>query len=362
MSVLWQDVLYGLRMLAKKPGFTVVAALSLALGIGANTTIFSLVNATLFGSLAFEAPERLVIVWNVPVDRRDQRNSVSASSYTAWKSQNHSFEHMGAVYDYGRTLNAANDGTPAEQIVGQRFAPSVFDVLKVRPQVGRTFADADDQPGSAAPVVLISDRLWQRKFARDSQIIGKTLRLDGMLRTIIGVMPPDFNLLNDEADFWEPLGITSTQMQSTATYLLVAARLKTGVPITQAQAEMDGIAGQLAVADPARNKGRGARLERLQEVYVGGVREPLLILQGVVAFVLLIACANVAGLLLARSSLRRVEVAIRSAIGAGRWRIVRQLLTESVLLSLVGGVLGAGLGWAGLRLFVATAPPDIPRL
>src|SRR5262249_6346453 len=163
--------------------------------------------------------------------------------------------------------------------------------------------------------------------------------------TIIGVMPDGFNVLNDQADFWEPLAITPTQMQSAATYLGVAGRLKPGVSMKQAQAEMDGIAGQLATADPARNKGRGAWVEGLQDVYGGGAREPLLILQGVVAFVLLIACANVAGLLLARASLRRVEVAIRSAIGTARWRIVRQLLIESVLLSLLGGILGFALGW-----------------
>src|SRR5262245_24241627 len=268
MSFLWQDILYGFRMLMKKPGFTIIAAISLALGIGANTTIFSLVNATLLGSLAFDEPERLVIVWNVALERRDQRNSVSASSFTVWKSQNHSFEHMGAVYDYARTLNAADDGTPAERIQGQRFSPGVFDVLKVRPILGRTFSEAEDAPGAPAPVVLISHSLWQRRFAGDPQIIGKTLRLDSVPRTIIGVMPPDFNLLNDEANFWEPLGITPTQMQSTASYLLVAARLKPGVSISQAQAEMDGIAGQLATSDPARNKGRGARVESLQDVYV----------------------------------------------------------------------------------------------
>ena len=362
MSLLWQDIVFGARMLMKKPGFTAVAAISLALGIGANTTIFSMVNSTLLSSLSFADSNRLVLVWTVPLDRRDQRNGVTASSYTAWKSQNHSFDHMGAVYDYTRTLNAADDGTPPEQVPGQRFSPGMFDVLGVRPELGRLFTEAEDQLGNAAPVVLLSHGLWQRKYAGDPQIVGKTIKLDGVTRTIIGVMPDGFNLLNEQAEFWEPLAISPTQMQSTASYLLVAARLKPGVSIKQAQAEMDGIAGQLATADPARNKGRGARVESLQDVYVGGLREPLLILQGVVGFVLLIACANVAGLLLARASLRRVEVAIRSAIGAGRWRIVRQLVTESVLLSLIGGLLGIGVGWAGLRLYIALAPPDTRAL
>src|SRR5439155_6317019 len=153
------------------------------------TTIFSMVNATLLGSLAFAESDRLVIVWSVPLERRDQRNGVTASSYTAWKAQNHSFEHMAAVYDYTRTLNAAEDGTPAEQLPGQRFSPAMFDVLGIRPQMGRVFTETEDQMGAPAPVVLISHGLWQRKFAGDPQIIGKTLQLDRVTRTIIGVMP-----------------------------------------------------------------------------------------------------------------------------------------------------------------------------
>src|SRR5689334_18735391 len=210
MSLLWQDIVFGARMLMKKPGFTAVAAISLALGIGANTTIFSMVNSTLLSSLSFADSDRLVIVWNVPLDRRDQRNSVSASSYTAWKSQNHSFEQMGAVYDYTRTLNAAEDGTPAEQIPGQRFSPGIFDVLGVRPEIGRVFTEAEDQLGNAAPVVLLSHGLWQRKYAGDPQIVGKTIKLDSVTRTIIGVMPDGFNLLNEQAEFWEPLAISPT--------------------------------------------------------------------------------------------------------------------------------------------------------
>jgi len=362
MTALWQDILYGCRMLFKNPGFTTVAVISIALGIGANTTIFSLINATLLSSLTFPEPDRLVVIWNVPVQNRTQRGGVSAATFLGWKERSRSFEHVGAVYNYVRSLGKGDDGSPPEQVQSQRFTPGMFHALGVRPLLGRLFTDEEDRIGDAAPVALISHGFWQRKFAGDPNIVGKTMRLDGVVYTVIGVMPPDFGLLNQEADLWEPCGISQTQLQSTASYLVAAGRLKPGVSIAQAQAEMDGIAAQLAEADPARNKNRGVRLEPLQEVYFGGLREPLFVLQGVVAFVLLIACANVAGLLLARASSRRIEVAVRSAIGADRWRIVRQLLTESVLIAMLGGLLGVAVGWVGLRLFIATAPPGLPGL
>jgi putative ABC transport system permease protein len=356
MAILWQDIVYGFRMLIKNPAVTFIAVLSLALGIAANTTIFSLINATLLGSLPFPDPERIVILWTVPRDRPQARNSVAGQNYVAWKSQSQSFEAVGAMFENVRNLGAEN-GAPAERVAGQFLTPSFFKVLGVQPLMGRLFSEAEDKFGDAAPVALLSHQFWQRRFGGAPDILGKTLRLDGVETTIIGVMPPGFSFFDDNIDFWGPSAITPTQMQSTAAFLVIGARLKPGMSIRQAQTEMEGIAKQLAVSDPDRNKDRTVRVEALHETYFGGLRQPLLVLQGAVAFVLLIACANVGGLLLARASSRQTEVAVRTAIGAGRWRIVRQLLTESVILSAFGGAIGGLMAWVGVRFLMAALPP-----
>lgn len=362
MKTLWQDLLYGVRMLAKKPGFTAVAALSLALGIGANTIVFSLIDTTLLRPLAFPEPSRLMVVWTVPLQHLDQRNSVSASSYFAFRDRNSSFEAIGAFNGATGNVGAEQNGAPAERINGQGFTPSMFNVIGVKPQFGRIFTDAEDQVDNAAPVVLISDRFWKSHFNGDRNVLGKTMIMDKAPVTVIGVMPPNFNFFQDDADYWSPLPIGRLQSLSKQGFLIIIGRLKRGVPMKQADAEMKGIAAQLASGDPERHQGTTAQVQSLQEAAYGGLQSPLLILQGAVAFVLLIGCANVAGLMLARAASRRTEMAVRTALGAGRMQIVRQLVTESIPLSILGGILGVFLAWGGLRLFVAVAPPGFPRL
>jgi len=361
MSAFRQDLVYGLRLLLKKPGFTVTAALSLGLGIGANTTIFSLINITLLRPLPFPESNRLVAIWQAPVNHRDQRDGVNLPSYVAWREQNRSFESMGGFF--GNSVNLGSEGKDAfaERISGQYFTTPMFETLGIKPAMGRVFTEDEGKIGSPSPVVVVSHGMWQRRFNADASILGKTITLDNVPHTIIGVMPPNFSFLQDNADFWSPSGFGRERAESAAGLIVVIARLRKNVSIRQAQSEMDALSAQLAASDN-RNKDRAAVLQPLQEAAYGGFQGPLLTLQGAVAFVLLIGCANVAGLLIARGVSRKTEIAIRAAIGAARRRIVMQFLTESVLLAVVGGVLGVFLAWGGMRLFTTAAPPGFPRL
>jgi len=358
----WQDLIYGFRMLLKKPGFTVVAALSLALGIGANTVIFSLINTTLLRPLDYPDSKRLMVVWSAPTDHPDNRNSMNVSTYDAIRNQATSFESIGAFNSTVRNIGADLDGTPAERVNGQTFTPSMFGVIGVKPLLGRLIAPDEAPMDNAAPVMIITYRFWQSHYHGDKNVIGRTVLLDNVPNTIIGVMPEGFTFFQDDVDYWTPLAFGLSQSRSKAGFLLTIGRLKPGVSVKQADAEVKGIAAQLAKGDPDRDAGLTAFVQGLQEAAYGGYQSPLLILQGAVAFVLLIGCANVAGLLLARAASRKTEVAIRTAIGAGRGRIVRQLLTESLPLSALGGLIGILLSWGGLKLFVAAAPEGFPRL
>jgi len=357
-----QDLAFGARMLLARPGFTVAAVLSLALGIGANTTIFSLINSSLLSDLPYREPERLVALWTSFVDRPAVRNSSTAQNYLAWKEQARSFEAVGATWGFPSNLGSAEDGAPAERIQGMRFTASMWDVLGVRPIRGRVFTPGEDRNGSPAPVVVISYAFWQRRFGGDPQIVGKTIRLDGVETDIIGVMPQGFDFASTDTDIWAPGGFTPQQLTSAASFLLVTGRLRAGVSIDQAQAEMKAISQGLAAQIPERNKNVTVALQGLRASLFEDIQQPLLVLQGTVGFVLLIACANIAGLLLARSASRKTEMAVRTALGAGRWRVIRQLLTENVLLAVVGGIIGCAVGWAGLRAIVAALPPGVPGL
>ncbi|MBZ5575834.1 MAG: ABC transporter permease [Acidobacteriia bacterium] len=352
---LWQDVLYGFRILLKKPGFTLIAALSLGLGIGANSTIFSLISGTLLQQMPYPAADRVTVLWTKPLNRPDQRNGVSGINYRAWAQRSQLFASMGGVYQGTRTLGGEQNGAPAEQINGAQLTASIFDVFGMKPLRGRVFTAEEDRDGNAAPVVLLSYKLWQRRF-NGEEVIGKTVLLDNVKTYIIGVMPEHFGLPGDDSDYWAPIGFIPQQLTSQVGFLTVLGRLKPGVSVNQAQQEMDSIANGLRDVLP-NNKNNGVRVDPVQEAFYNGLKRPLFVLQSTVAFVLLIACANVAGLLLARAGTRRTEIAVRTSIGAARGRIVRQLLTESVLLALIGGILGIAFAWAGLRLIFAELPP-----
>src|SRR5690242_11703845 len=242
MTSLWQDILYGCRLLIKKPAFTAVAALSLGLGIGANTLIFSLINATLLRPLSFPESDRVVAVWGVPLDRPNQRNTLNTTSYFFIRDHNTSFESVGGVTGSARNLGAEQDGQPAERINGWTFSPSMFQVIRTQPMLGRMYTEEEDQVGNDAPVTLISYKLWQQRFNLSPDVIGKKIVMDKQTFTVIGVLPKDFNFFSDSTDYLSPLQIGRTQAQSKQGFFLLIARLKNGVSVRQAQAEMDGLA------------------------------------------------------------------------------------------------------------------------
>lgn len=369
-----KDVFYGVRALCAKPGFAVAAVASLALGIGANTLIFSIVRAALLKPLPYPEPDRLAVIWTTPSQKPDQTGSSSVSTYFDLRDTAQSFEAVGAFNGGGcgvRSLGAERDGTSAERLLGQCFSPSLFGILGLQPTLGRVFTEAEDQVENVAPVALISYALWQRRFAHDPGIIGTTVSLNRTPVTIIGVLPPEFSLFRDvnfpatrtsDLDFIVPLEMTRNQVQSRVGGLTIVGRLKPGKTIEQAQAELDFLAVHLAASDPDRHQGLALRVQSAQQAAFGKYRPRLLLLEGAVACVLLIACANVAGLLLARTTSRSVEIALRLTLGASRGRVVRQLVAENLPLALLGGLIGVGLAWAGLQVFIGLAPQDFPRL
>ncbi len=366
MNALWQDILYGLRVLAKKPLFTIVAALSLALGIGLNTAIFTLTNTILLRSLPYPDASRLVAIQSFVQNRPDQLNGASIPDLFAWKQQARSFEAMGALNNNAYDFGAEENGMSAERIPGEVVTPDLLQALGVQPIMGRLFSEAEDEVDHPAPAIIISHRLWMRRFGGDTDILNRRVLVNGISTSIIGVMPPDFRITDENGDWLAPLPINHFQLQRSARFVGVFARLKRGVSIQQAQSEMDSISMQLAKLFPLRDMDHGnpwmVRLKTARELMFGPLSRPLLLLQGAVGFVLLIACANVAALLLARASSRRTEVAIRAALGAGRGRIFRQFLTESIVLAMFSGILGVALAWAGVRVLVAMAPSWMPRL
>jgi putative ABC transport system permease protein len=359
MTTFRQDLAFGARMLLARPGFTIAAVLSLALGIGANTTIFSLINSSLLADLPYRESGRLVVLWTSRISRPEVRSSTTAANYLAWKEQARSFEAVGASFGFPSNVGTAENGAPAERIEGQRFTASMWNVLGVQPVLGRVFTAEEDRNGTPAPVVVLSHSFWQSRFGGDRQVVGRTLRLDGVETDIIGVMPEGFVFGSTNVAIWRPAGFSPQQLNSAASFLLIGARLRDGVTIEQGQAEMTAMAQGLAAQFPERNKDVTIAVQGLRGALYDDIERPLLVLQGTVGFVLLIACANIAGLLLARAASRRTEMAVRSSLGAGRGRIIRQLLTENVLLAVVGGAVGCAFAWAGLRALVAALPPGM---
>jgi len=353
-----QDMRFGLRMLLKNPGFAVVAVIALSLGIGANTAIFSVVNGVLLRPLPYPQPEQLTMVW---LDNRRQGIREDVTSYPNfldWRNQNKTFQEMAAVRNVNTSLTGV--GEP-EELRGASVSANFFQLMGVAPAYGRGFTAEEEQPGKDN-IVVLSYGLWQRRFGGDPAILNKTISLGGEQHTVVGIMPPGFEFPS-KVEIWGPLAPNErTRAARGSFWLPVVGRLKPGVTRQQAQADMDVIAKQLEQQYPNLNAGYGVNVVPLHEQTVGKIRTALLVLLGAVAFVLLIACANVANLLLSRAAVRQREVAIRSALGAGRWRIVRQMLTESVLLSVIGGGLGLLLAFWGVDVLLKLSPPNLPRL
>jgi putative ABC transport system permease protein len=360
MTTLAQDLKYALRVLRKSPGFTAAAILVLALGIGANTAIFSVVNAVLLRPLPFQDSNRLVQVWHVPPAKSFPGMttfSVSAANYVDWQQQNHTFERM-AIYSFTSFNFTAGD--QPEAIQGAGVSPDFFSTLRSQPILGRTFAPEEDQLGHSH-VILLSNAIWKSHFAANQNIAGQSVVLDGQSYTVVGVMGPDFRF-PDWAKVWTPMAWSDAQRQVRGEHhYLVIGRLKPGVQLPQAQAEMNTISSRLEQQYPEDDKGWGAVLIPLREQIVGDVRPALLILLGAVAFVLLIACANVANLTLAKTFARRKEIAIRAALGASRGRVLQQVLAESVLLALAGGAVGLLFARAGTSLITNFLADSLPR-
>ncbi len=362
MNTVWRELRQGARSLFKHPAFTIVAIIALALGIGANTAIFSVVNAVLIRPLPYREADRLVIVWehNRPRDR--QSNVVNPANFLDWREQNTVFEDMAAFADISAVLTG--DGEP-EEIHSQAATPNLFSVLGVQAIMGRTFTPDDWKP-DAPRVVVIGYGLWQRRYGGDPGVVNRRIILNQREATIVGVLPADFkwfikkgSITGNAPELWLSYPLGNNERVRRGRYLSVVARLKSDLSLDQARAGMSTIAGRLEQQYNEFNAGWGANVAPLRRELTGDIRLALLILLGAVGFLLLIACANVANLLLARAAGRQKEMAIRSALGAGRWQIVRYLLIESLLLGLLGGIAGLWLAWWGIEVMTSLSPPQL---
>ena len=353
LETLWQDVKYGVRAFAVKPGFTVFAIAVLALGIAANTSIFSLTSAVLLRALPYPNSDRLVMVWEDSAFYGFPENTPSPGNYNSWNTQNRTFDGMAAFRDI--SPNLTGDGEP-ERLGGKRVTANFFSVLGVSPFMGLDFLAEEDQPGTNR-VAIVSYGMWLTRFGGDPQIVGKQIVLDDENYVVKGVMPRGFQFEERDDEIWAPLGLSAAELRNHDNhYLEVVGRLKPGATVAQANTELGTVATQLQKQFPNTNAHVGAYSAPLRDHLVGRLRQAILLLMTAVVFVLLIACANVANLMLSRASGRQREIAVRMALGAGRWRIVRQMLTESILLSVVAGGIGLALSSGIIKLLATLVP------
>jgi putative ABC transport system permease protein len=362
IEVFSQDLRYAARTLRKSPGFTVVAALTLALGIGANTAIFSVVDAVILRPLPYPEPARLVELWGNVKRARVERRGASYPDYVDWRRQCRSFESM-AAFDTG-TMTLTGVDEP-ERITGEYVSQPYFDLLGMRPSLGRTFLPEEDAVPQRNAVIILSDGLWKRRFGADPSITGRTVQLDGRTYSIVGVMPPWFSGITDKAEAWIPFQMTGTAQDFAERGnrgFAVLARLKPGVSRALAQAELDAISRRLEAEYPQTNEGRAVEVANLDNDLFGDIHKPLLVLLCAVAFVLLIACTNVANLLLARSEARQREIAMRIALGAGRARVLLQLIVESCMLACLGAAAGLLFARWGAQALMSFQPGGLSQL
>lgn len=364
MEVLWQDLRFGWRMLRRSPGFAIVAVLTLAIGIGANAAIFSVINSVILRPLPFPESQRIVWIWETDENRNVHRGVASQAEFLDWRDRNHSFQELAAWRELFFTLTG--NGEP-EQNWGAQVSGNFFRLFRVKPALGRDFAAEEEQPGHER-VVMLSYALWQRRYGGDPSILGSSITLDDKPYTIVGVLPREFSLFGTSRQFdvWVPFGFDRARLNREEHEVLVFGRLRDGAALSQAQAEMETIQSQLKQEYPAVDQKNGIVVIGFHDDVVSSLRPMLLILFGAVGLVLLIACANVANLTLARGASRDREIALRAALGANRDRVFRQLLTESIVLALIGGALGVLVAFGGLHLLHAFLPVtggrgEIPR-
>ena len=357
MAGLLQDLRYALRQLRKNPGFTAVVVATLGLGIGANTAIFSVVNTVLLAPLPYGDVDRLMMIWGRNPTRGDQQFPVSPGDFIDWRQKNDVFEDVAASYDYEMTLT--NAGEP-KLVIGYALSPNYFRILGVPPRMGRTFTDEEDASGTR--VAVLSDKMWRTTFRGDPNILGKSVTLDAKPFSVIGVMPADFSF-PPQTELWMPASISpAVYGDFEHRYIRVVGRLKPGISVADAQTRMNALERQIAAQHPQTDAGNETWVQPLRQQLVGDIRMPLLALSGAVALVLLIACVNIASLLLARAAGRRVEVSVRLALGAGRLRLLQQFLIESLILSLLGGAAGIALALSSSRFLLAIFPSGVANL